>query len=81
MMRREAAVMAPMPELPADDAASDRFQQAVRLAQSLVSPSHWLTLPPADRTGLIYRQLRRLDALSREPSKPKAAAGRARLNG
>jgi len=83
-MRRETAAMAPEPvrrEEDAEEAAPDRFQQAVILAQSMVSPAHWLTLAPGDRTRLIYTQLRRLDALSREPAKAAGTAGRARLNG
>jgi hypothetical protein len=77
-MRREAATPMTPPEQPAEDAAPDRFQQAVTQAQSLASPAHWQTLSPADRTRLIYRQLRRLDALALQAPAPKP--GRASLN-
>ena len=41
----------------------DRFQEAVRIAQSLCSPSQWQFMEPSERSALIYRQLRRIDLL------------------
>ncbi len=40
----------------------DTFQLAVQRAQRACSPDSWINLEPRERTEVIYRELRRIDA-------------------